>query len=75
VFRDAEYRIAGQIRPQPTLARPRHVVEALEVLEMLVADERRVAKWLFITAAHTALHIGRIQLLRALAEGKRERAC
>jgi len=34
-----------------------------------------VAHWLFITAAHTALHIGRIQLLRALAEGKRERAC
>lgn len=34
-----------------------------------------VAQWLFITTAHTALHIGRIQLLRALAEGKRERAC
>jgi hypothetical protein len=34
-----------------------------------------VAKWLFITTAHTALHIGRIQLLRALVEGKRERAC
>lgn len=34
-----------------------------------------VAHWLLITAAHTALHIGRIQLLRALIEGKRERAC
>jgi hypothetical protein len=34
-----------------------------------------VAKWLLITTAHTALHIGRIQLLRALVEGKRERAC
>ena len=34
-----------------------------------------VAHWLFITAAHTALHIGRIELLRALIEGKQERAC
>ncbi|KPL04913.1 MAG: hypothetical protein AMJ73_03230 [candidate division Zixibacteria bacterium SM1_73] len=34
-----------------------------------------VAHWLFITSAHTALHIGRIQLLRALIEGKPERAC
>lgn len=34
-----------------------------------------VAHWLFITTAHTAVHIGRIQLLRALIEGKRERAC
>lgn len=34
-----------------------------------------VAQWLFITVAHTALHIGRIQTLRALVEGKRERAC
>jgi hypothetical protein len=34
-----------------------------------------VVQWLFITAAHTALHIGRIQLLRALVEYKRERAC
>lgn len=34
-----------------------------------------VAHWLFVTAAHTALHIGRIQLLRALIEGKQERAC
>jgi hypothetical protein len=33
------------------------------------------AHWLFITAAHTALHIGRIQALRALSEGKNERAC
>jgi hypothetical protein len=29
-----------------------------------------VAHWLFITTAHTSLHIGRIQLLRALIEGK-----
>ena len=34
-----------------------------------------VAHWLFITASHTALHIGRIQLLRAIIEGKHERAC
>ena len=34
-----------------------------------------VAHWLFITAAHTALHVGKIQLLRALAEGEPDRAC
>jgi len=34
-----------------------------------------VAHWLFITTSHTALHLGRIQLLRSLIEGKRERAC
>ena len=34
-----------------------------------------VAHWLFITVAHSALHIGRIQLLRALIEGTNERAC
>jgi hypothetical protein len=34
-----------------------------------------VAHWLFITAAHTALHIGRIQLLRAMIEDEPERAC
>ena len=34
-----------------------------------------VAHWLFITIAHGALHIGRIQLLRALIEGTYERAC
>jgi hypothetical protein len=34
-----------------------------------------VSQWLFITAAHTALHIGRIQLLRALIEDEPERAC
>ena len=39
------------------------------------ADGLTVAHWVFITACHTALHIGRIQLLRALVEGKRERAC
>jgi hypothetical protein len=34
-----------------------------------------VAHWIFITAAHTALHIGRIQMLRAIIENKHERAC
>ncbi len=34
-----------------------------------------VAHWLFITVAHGAIHIGRIQLLRALIEGEEERAC
>jgi hypothetical protein len=34
-----------------------------------------IAQWLWITTCHTALHIGRIQLLRAMLEGKPERAC
>jgi hypothetical protein len=34
-----------------------------------------IAQWLWITSCHTALHIGRIQLLRAMLEGKPERAC
>ena len=38
-------------------------------------DGLTAGHWLSITACHTALHIGRIQLLRALVEGKPERAC
>ena len=34
-----------------------------------------VAQWVFITVAHTASHIGRIQLLRALIESDLERPC
>jgi hypothetical protein len=34
-----------------------------------------VAHLLFITVAHTALHVGVIKHLSALVEGKRERAC
>jgi hypothetical protein len=34
-----------------------------------------VAHWLFITVAHTAVHVGRIQMLHALIKGERERAC
>jgi hypothetical protein len=37
--------------------------------------ELSVAHWVLITAAHTAVHIGRIQWLRAWLEGERERAC
>ena len=38
-------------------------------------DDLSIGHWLFITVAHTSLHIGRIQLLRALIEKKNERAC
>jgi len=34
-----------------------------------------VGHWVFITTAHTALHIGRIQLLRSLVEEEYEWAC
>jgi hypothetical protein len=34
-----------------------------------------IGHWLFITSAHTALHIGRIQLLRALIEDRHEEPC
>jgi hypothetical protein len=47
-------------------------------LEMVIpdaGDQLSTGHWLFITVAHTALHIGRIQLLRALIEGTEERAC
>jgi len=39
------------------------------------ADGLTVAHWLFITTVHAGVHIGRIQLLRALIEGKHDRAC
>jgi hypothetical protein len=34
-----------------------------------------VAHWLFITVSHGTLHIGKMQLLRAMLEGKRDRPC
>ena len=34
-----------------------------------------VGHWIFITSAHTALHIGRIQLIRALIEDRHEEPC
>ena len=37
--------------------------------------EMSAAHWVFITVAHTALHIGKIQSLRAMVEGKKERPC
>lgn len=38
-------------------------------------DKLTCGHWLMITACHTALHIGRIQALRAMIEHKPERAC
>jgi len=38
-------------------------------------ENHSVAQVLFQTVAHGALHIGRIQMLRALIEYKKERAC
>ena len=34
-----------------------------------------VGHWIFITSAHTALHIGRIQLIRSLIEDRHEEPC
>ena len=39
------------------------------------AGDLSVAHWLFVTACHTASHIGRIQLLRAMIEGDLEGPC
>lgn len=38
-------------------------------------SENTVAQVLMQTVGHTALHIGRIQMLRAMLENKEERAC
>ena len=34
-----------------------------------------VAHWLFITVAHGALHLGRVQMMRAILEGQYDRPC
>jgi hypothetical protein len=34
-----------------------------------------IGHWLFITVGHGALHIGKIQLLRNMLEGKRDNPC
>jgi hypothetical protein len=34
-----------------------------------------IGHWIFITSAHTALHIGRIQLIRSLIEDRHEEPC
>jgi hypothetical protein len=49
--------------------------DELHTIPPTSAEGLSVAHWLFITSAHTALHIGRIQLLRALIGNKHERAC
>jgi hypothetical protein len=49
--------------------------EAFHAVPPTSEDGLSVAHWLFITVAHGALHIGRIQLLRALIERTHERAC
>ncbi len=38
-------------------------------------DVKNVAQWLFITASHTALHFGKIQLLRSLLEDELDSPC
>lgn len=38
-------------------------------------DVKNVAQWLFITTAHTALHYGKIQLLRSLLENEIDSPC
>ncbi|MBY8986622.1 MAG: DinB family protein [Candidatus Lokiarchaeota archaeon] len=38
-------------------------------------EELSVAHWLFITASHTALHYGKIQLLRSLLENTLDSPC
>lgn len=43
--------------------------------ETVSEDALTVGHWLFITTVHTGVHIGRIQLLRAMLEGKQDRAC
>ena len=49
--------------------------EDLTKVPPTAGDQLSIAHWLFITASHTALHIGRIQMLRAMIEVKHERAC
>ena len=34
-----------------------------------------IGHWLFITVSHGAIHLGRIQMLRAMLEGKHDRPC
>jgi hypothetical protein len=34
-----------------------------------------IAHWVFLTVAHEAIHIGKLQMLRAMLEGKKDRAC
>jgi hypothetical protein len=49
--------------------------EDLNRVPPTAGDDLSIGHWLLITIAHTALHIGRIQMLRAMIEIKHERAC
>ena len=44
-------------------------------LAAATGDGLSIGHWLFITVAHGALHIGKIQLLRNMLEGKRDNPC
>ena len=39
------------------------------------ADGLTIGHWIFITVGHCAIHIGKIQLLRSMLEGKRDNPC
>jgi hypothetical protein len=62
--RDASKRYIASLRPEDFMRETSYP-----------SDRLSVAQWLFITACHTSLHIGRIQLLRALVEDTNERTC
>lgn len=49
--------------------------EELYILVEAGEDALSVAHWLFITASHTALHYGKIQLLRSLLENEIDSPC
>lgn len=49
--------------------------EDFHIIPDTSGDHLSIAHWLFITTCHTALHIGRIQAMRAMIEGTHERAC
>ena len=44
-------------------------------LDIPTEDVKTPAQWIFITAAHTSVHVGKIQLLRTLVEKSYEDPC
>ena len=65
---------------QETRQKSRQYIESLKEEDLFTVpaasqEGLTIAHWLFITACHTSLHIGRIQFLRAMLEGQPERAC
>ena len=72
---DDVLRWAGEVRERSHAFIDTLTEEDLVSIPPTSDGELSVAHWLLITTNHTALHIGRIQLLRALIEGERERAC